>query len=183
MLRRDPNAELSVDEWRFLLRKRRRYWFVGTGCAPTQIAEEEYRRFSQEQVAEPALVTVSGERQYWWFEDKFYWDNERFSSQDVKALLVKRERSKRQTLEHARSVMALESATGVQGVAGHRRDGIPEDVRRFVFRRDAGACQECGSNELLQFDHIIPVTLGGSSEPENLQLLCARCNREKSDRI
>ena len=37
----------------------------------------------------------------------------------------------------------------------------------------------CGSDELLQFDHVIPVALGGSSTADNLQLLCAPCNRDK----
>lgn len=63
------------------------------------------------------------------------------------------------------------------------RPGIPEDVRRLVWRRDGGRCQTCGSDELLQFDHIIPIARGGSSEPENLQLLCSICNRNKGASI
>ena len=31
-------------------------------------------------------------------------------------------------------------------------------------------------------DHIVPVAAGGSSEPDNLQMLCRRCNVRKSDR-
>jgi len=41
----------------------------------------------------------------------------------------------------------------------------------------------CNSNELIQFDHIIPHSMGGSSTPENLQVLCVNCNREKSDSL
>ena len=33
---------------------------------------------------------------------------------------------------------------------------IPEDVRDAVWRRDEGKCTKCGSNENLEFDHIIP---------------------------
>jgi 5-methylcytosine-specific restriction endonuclease McrA len=38
---------------------------------------------------------------------------------------------------------------------------------------------ECGSTFDLQYDHIIPVALGGATSEQNLQLLCAGCNREK----
>ncbi len=34
-----------------------------------------------------------------------------------------------------------------------------------------------------QIDHIIPVSKGGKTTLSNLQVLCANCNREKSDKI
>ena len=69
------------------------------------------------------------------------------------------------------------------GAAGRRREIIPEDVRIFVWRRDEGRCVQCGSNERLEFDHVIPLSRGGSSTERNLQLLCEFCNRSKSDKI
>lgn len=63
------------------------------------------------------------------------------------------------------------------------RDAIPESVRIFVWRRDCGRCVQCGSNERLEFDHVIPVTHGGSSSERNVQLLCERCNRSKSSKV
>ena len=35
----------------------------------------------------------------------------------------------------------------------------------------------------LHFDHIIPHALGGSNEPENIQILCVDCNLSKGARI
>jgi hypothetical protein len=67
--------------------------------------------------------------------------------------------------------------------AERRRAPIPEAVRHAVWRRDGGRCVECGSNESLEFDHIIPHSLGGSDTERNLQLLCERCNRRKASRI
>lgn len=67
--------------------------------------------------------------------------------------------------------------------AAPRREPIPAQVKREVWRRDGGACVECGSRELLEFDHIIPVSRGGANTVRNLQLLCERCNRLKSDQI
>jgi len=64
-----------------------------------------------------------------------------------------------------------------------RRPGIPEAVKLVVHRRDGGRCAYCGSSELLQFDHIIPVSMGGNSEVANLQLACSDCNRRKAGRL
>ena len=64
-----------------------------------------------------------------------------------------------------------------------QREGIPEKVRREVWRRDGGRCAKCGSQEKLEYDHIIPLSKGGSNTARNIQLLCESCNRKKSDKI
>lgn len=63
------------------------------------------------------------------------------------------------------------------------REPISEDVKFEVWRRDQGRCVICGSQENLEFDHIIPFSKGGSSTARNIQLLCQNCNRHKSDKI
>ena len=60
-----------------------------------------------------------------------------------------------------------------------KREPIPQDVKDTVWKRDEGRCVNCGSNEKLEFDHIIPVVKGGSSRYRNIQLLCEHCNRKK----
>lgn len=67
--------------------------------------------------------------------------------------------------------------------AMQRRDAISKPVRQEVWRRDQGRCVQCGSQERLHFDHIIPVTRGGSGTARNVQLLCERCNLTKGDSI
>jgi len=61
--------------------------------------------------------------------------------------------------------------------------GISTNVKRAVWIRDKGKCVICGSNEHLEFDHIIPHSRGGSNTERNIQLLCSVCNRKKSDNI
>ena len=64
-----------------------------------------------------------------------------------------------------------------------RREPIPQHVQDAVWRRDGGKCVKCGSQENLEFDHIIPLSKGGSNTVRNIQLLCQKCNREKSNKI
>ncbi len=52
-----------------------------------------------------------------------------------------------------------------------------------MFERDGGRCVECEEAFDLQYDHILPVAHGGASKLASLQLLCADCNRQKSDNI
>jgi hypothetical protein len=64
-----------------------------------------------------------------------------------------------------------------------KRESIPIDLRNKIWNRDNGKCVDCGSNEKLEFDHIIPFSKGGATTYRNLQLLCEPCNRKKSARI
>jgi hypothetical protein len=61
---------------------------------------------------------------------------------------------------------------------------IPTSVKLEVWKRDKGRCVKCGCQDNLHFDHIIPYSKGGSSlVAENIQVLCARHNIEKKDKI
>jgi hypothetical protein len=63
------------------------------------------------------------------------------------------------------------------------RQAITERVRHEVWRRDRGRCVDCGSRARLEFDHIIPVSRGGSNTARNIELRCEACNRRKGARI
>lgn len=57
-------------------------------------------------------------------------------------------------------------------------------LREFVFGRDGYICQYCGERgRRLECDHVVPVSRGGSSEPENLLTACFDCNRSKRDKL
>jgi 5-methylcytosine-specific restriction endonuclease McrA len=57
-------------------------------------------------------------------------------------------------------------------------------VKLEVWKRDQGQCVICGATDNLHFDHVIPFSKGGASGTvDNIQLLCARHNLEKSDQI
>jgi hypothetical protein len=53
-----------------------------------------------------------------------------------------------------------------------------------IVRRDDYRCQHCKKKLIgdeVEFDHIIPVSKGGSSEEHNNRLTCFDCNRDKGD--
>ena len=64
---------------------------------------------------------------------------------------------------------------------------IPAAVKRAVWQRDRGRCsyvdrtsgRRCGSQHLLQIDHVVPYARGGAAEPNNLRLLCAAHHRHR----
>ena len=67
--------------------------------------------------------------------------------------------------------------------AKKRSRTITQAVKDRVWNRDGGKCVQCGSNENLEFDHIIPFSKGGANTYRNIQLLCEPCNRSKSAKI
>lgn len=67
--------------------------------------------------------------------------------------------------------------------SGERTRVIPSSVKQAVWRRDGGKCVLCGGTEDLHFDHEIPFSRGGGSTVENVRILCATHNLQKSDRI
>jgi hypothetical protein len=166
VLREDTRARFETG----LLRRR----FVSGARDFRPISAMAHRAILREQEQGPVAVAEDGRRTWWMFRGRFYWEDDGLEAEDVLALLLERERRRRRRIARAKDLMIAEAEPG-----GTHRPSIPEDVRREVFRRDSGRCAHCGRRELLQFDHVIPVALGGASSPQNLQLLCAPCNRDK----
>lgn len=59
-----------------------------------------------------------------------------------------------------------------------------EKLRKTILARDKHLCQSClKAGRLTQgnhVDHITPKAKGGTDDPDNLQVLCAPCHREKT---
>lgn len=74
-------------------------------------------------------------------------------------------------------------SSNYDAVKKQSRLAIPSSIRQEVWRRDEGKCVNCSSRENLEYDHIIPVSKGGSNTARNIELLCQKCNREKTNKI
>jgi hypothetical protein len=61
---------------------------------------------------------------------------------------------------------------------------IPSHIKKEVWARDKGKCVICHATDELHFDHDLPYSKGGASiTADNVKILCARHNLEKSDKI
>lgn len=64
----------------------------------------------------------------------------------------------------------------------------PKWLERALFCREKGLCAICKTDLTslfhtygkLAIDHIVPIALKGVNDPTNLQVLCGKCNGEKS---
>jgi len=128
-----------------------------------------------------AVIGRADGRTLWWTGDAFYWADDEDGEQ-VALLAWDRRRRDSARIERLRKQRAHEGAA-VEEAGGARRERVPPDVRTAVWFRDAGRCVECGAEDDLQFDHVIPLARGGGSASANVQLLCGDCNRLKSDSL
>ena len=86
-------------------------------------------------------------------------------------------------------ITALESKLTASAFTKEQRALMTKKLREFIKNRDNFTCCNCGNsthtepNLLLEIDHIIPVSKGGYTVEENLQTLCWKCNRSKSNKL
>lgn len=63
----------------------------------------------------------------------------------------------------------------------YSQGNAPKNARQMLISI-YDVCLKCGSDASLSVDHIVPVSLGGKHDWENLQLLCQSCNSTKGNR-
>ena len=85
-------------------------------------------------------------------------------------------------------ISTLSKKVEYRASAAGQRALMTSAVRERIKARDNYTCQYCGVSVnqephlLLEVDHIVPVSKGGLSVDSNLQTLCWRCNRTKSNK-
>jgi hypothetical protein len=174
LLRADKNARIAKLPFSLPRLFTGRYALVsGKRTFEARWTKSANRAIEAEQHQNPVELFNIDARTYWAFQDCFYWDDDGLTAEDVKALVFQRTRRHERQLATAHSLMRAEEAGQMV------RAPLPVELRRAVFERDGGRCVECGGSFDLQYDHILPHSLGGATTVANLQLLCADCNREK----
>lgn len=94
---------------------------------------------------------------------------------------------------HIKVLMIDDDVTNKKGIYEYLLDGqerhlniraFSPEMARAAYERQKGICAKCGKHfaiEEMQADHITPWSKGGKTTAENCQMLCADCNRRKSD--
>ena len=59
---------------------------------------------------------------------------------------------------------------------------VTNEIREHIHDRDQFRCLCCGAKNNLTIDHIVPISKGGKTAPENLQTLCRSCNSSKQQK-
>lgn len=83
----------------------------------------------------------------------------------------------------------LENKLSFETFTKEQRALMTTKLREHIKKRDHYTCCQCGNsiyvepNLLLEIDHIIPVSKGGTTQEDNLQTLCWKCNRNKGAKL
>lgn len=93
-----------------------------------------------------------------------------------------------------KTLMADEDVQNKKGIFYYVLDGeeknlnlrqFRESEKRSIYEKQGGICPICGEHydyEEMEGDHIVPWSKGGKTDIGNLQMLCKKCNHEKSNR-
>src|SRR5699024_10971149 len=108
----------------------------------------------------PGVMYYAGKAVFWLYKDTVFVD------------FMMRKNAAIQTLADQILASSKSSSRRAKGASREpkRRAAIPRQVKIDVWQRDGGRCVECGTNKDLEFDHIIPLKLGGANTFRNLQL-------------
>lgn len=142
-----------------------------------ECSEHRFARLAASQLDRPVLVMKRNGRRWWWYLDRFWWDELGRSPSEVAALVGYADlRRREQSEQRARTTAAL---------LGHdlprvRDEDLSPIVRFAVWCRDRGRCVDCRSTDGLGYEQIVPFSKGGLRWIANIELRCARCRDQRA---
>jgi len=138
----------------------------------------KYMNFLYSLEKEPIKFLVDGKLQ-WVFNGYTYEIRGDYSDEQIRLLILEDFDKERRYFEKLKTKFDDTKSDDTS----HKRPRIPENVRNEVWRRDGGKCIRCGSREKLEYVYIVPISRGGSNTARNIELLCEKHNRSKSNNI
>jgi hypothetical protein len=172
LLHRLENVSVEFRYGLFSMRKGHARLRVGSSTSTPRMSRRMSSASSLRNQESSALrLGKIGERTYWHFQNRFYWENDGLMPDEVRALLLTQQERQRGRIKRAQAMVAMGMQPQDQP---RRRDLIPDDVKQFVWMRmvaDAGSARHRRSFSSSKSSRSL---WAAASNPENLQILCGR---------
>jgi len=141
-----------------------------------ECSERRFTRLATWQVERPVRVTKRDGRHWWWYLDRFWWDDEGLSPGQVASLVLYADLQRREHSDERARTTAVLLGDELPRV---RDEDVSPIVRFAVWCRDRGRCVDCRSTEDVGYDQIVPYSKGGLRWIANVELRCARCRDQR----
>ena len=156
--------------------RRARFFRLHSARHYLECSERRFVRMAALQFDRPVLVAKRDGRRWWWYLDRFWWDDEGLSARDVAAIVLGGDRER--TNRAAEAARTRASLFGEEPTPD-REETFSPIVRFAVWCRDRGRCVDCRSLLDLEYVQIIPYSRGGSRWIKNVELRCATCRERR----
>ncbi len=190
---KDPRSSRKTDEYRgsckICVNKKNREWYE-RNRDQRKISVDRWALENKESIAEKAKVYYLENRGAYAERAKKYRLEDPEKIRLRSSNYYQQNKSAHRALVKAwgeRNPDALRAMSHKRRCAERSADGsfTADDVQK-LFESQFGICTGCGNalessgDKKYHVDHIMPIALGGSNWPSNLQLLCPRCNLTKN---
>lgn len=142
-----------------------------------ECSERRFARLARSQTDLPVLVAKKDGRSWWWYADRFWWDDDGLPAPDVRTIVLDAElraRQRARELAEARAtLLGEERPLGID-------ESVTQVVRFAVWCRDRGRCVDCGTADDVGFDEIFPPNVSDSRSAANVELRCASCRERRA---
>jgi hypothetical protein len=142
-----------------------------------ECSERRFERLASSQAELPVLVGKREGRSWWWYADRFWWDDDGLPAQDVRVIVLDSDlHAKRRAQELAEARATLLGEDRPVDADAH----VSLVVRFAVWCRDRGRCVDCRTTENIRFDEILPPEVGRSRTRANVELRCDACRERRA---
>ena len=142
-----------------------------------ECSERRFARLARSQSDLPILVTRQDGRRWWWFRDRFWWDDQGLASADVRMIVLEADLDRKQRAEALAKARA--AILGGDHVTAAPLPPAAQVVRFAVWCRNKGRCVDCGTSERVAFDRILQFDERGLDAASNIELRCELCKERR----
>ena len=107
-----------------------------------ECSERRFARLARSQSELPILVARQDGRRWWWFRDRFWWDDQGLAAENVRTIVLEADLDRKQRAE---AIATARAAILGEHVAAAPLPPAAQVVRFAVWCRDKGRCVDCST--------------------------------------